>query len=311
MISVVIPLYNKEKQIARTLRSVLAQTYQDFEVVIVDDGSTDGSAGEVGKFSDPRIRLVSQKNAGVSAARNRGIEEARGEHVAFLDADDEWKADYLATQHSLAEKYPGCDVFATDYEFCDVKGRTTPTIIRRLPFGGEDGELTNYFEVASCSHPPIWTSAVMARKTALQSVGGFPVGVKSGEDLLTWARLAARYGIAYSRKSLAFYNIRLTHSIDRRAMNKVQKADSVGKELEKLYRQNESIESIPKYVSRWHEIRATDAMRNCQRLITWKESFLALSYNIKNIKMYAILMLSVLPEFLMHWILKFKAKKHD
>ena len=78
MISVVIPLYNKEKQIAYTLQSVYNQTFQDFEIVIIDDGSTDGSVAEVEKFRDSRIRLIHQQNAGVSAARNRGIEEAKG-----------------------------------------------------------------------------------------------------------------------------------------------------------------------------------------------------------------------------------------
>ena len=87
MISVVIPLYNKEKQIRKTLQSVLTQTFQDFEIVVVNDGSTDNSAIEVEKVKDPRIRLIHQQNAGVSAARNKGIEEARYELIAFLDAD--------------------------------------------------------------------------------------------------------------------------------------------------------------------------------------------------------------------------------
>ena len=89
IISVVIPLYNKKKQIAYTLQSVFTQTFQDFEIVVVDDGSTDNSVEEVEKFDDSRIRLIHQTNAGVSAARNRGIGEARGELIAFLDADDE------------------------------------------------------------------------------------------------------------------------------------------------------------------------------------------------------------------------------
>ena len=205
MISVVIPLYNKEGQIAHTLQSVFTQTFQNFEIVIVDDGSTDNSVEEVERFDDSRIRLIHQTNAGVSAARNRGIEEARGELIAFLDADDEWKPEYLATQYGLYQKYPECNVYACNYEFRDSEGKVTSTIIRKLPFEGEDGILSNYFEVASCSHPPLWTSAVVIKKSAIQAIGGFPLGIKSGEDLLTWARLAVNEKFAYSRKVLSVF----------------------------------------------------------------------------------------------------------
>lgn len=164
MISVVIPLYNKEQSIASTLQSVLKQTYQDFEIVIVNDGSTDHSVEKVAKVTDPRIRLIHQKNAGVSAARNRGIEEAGGEYIAFLDADDEWKSNYLKIQYKLTQKYPECCVFACNYEFKDTQGKVTPTIIRKLPFKGEDGILSNYFEVSSCSHPPICSISIMVKK---------------------------------------------------------------------------------------------------------------------------------------------------
>ena len=93
MISIVIPLYNKEQQIGKTLESVFAQSFQDYEVVIVNDGSTDKSVEIVEGMADKRIRLINQKNSGVSAARNKGIQESRGEYIAFLDADDEWKPD--------------------------------------------------------------------------------------------------------------------------------------------------------------------------------------------------------------------------
>ena len=116
MISGIIPLYNKAESIATALDCVLAQTYQDFEVVVVDDGSTDKGATIVEQYTDPRIRLVCQENAGVSAARNKGIEEAKGEYVAFLDADDEWMPEYLENQYSLTLRYPQCDVHKGGWE---------------------------------------------------------------------------------------------------------------------------------------------------------------------------------------------------
>lgn len=155
MISVVIPLYNKEKQIANTLRSVFAQTYTDYEIIVVNDGSTDNSVAVVESLNDPRIRLVHQKNAGVSAARNRGIEEARGEYIALLDGDDEWKPILLESMLALAKKYPSCNVFAGNYTQVDDSGKQSATVINGLSFNGSDGILDNYFTVAAQSNPPV------------------------------------------------------------------------------------------------------------------------------------------------------------
>lgn len=174
MISIVIPLYNKKDQVSNTIATVLAQTYQDFEVIIVNDGSTDDSVAEVEKVQDSRIRLIHQQNAGVSVARNRGIEASKGDLIAFLDADDEWTPGYLETQYQLFRKYPDCGVFACNYEFRDTSGKISPTNIRKLPFTEKDGILSNYFEVASCSHPPLWTSAVMVKKKSNSVYRRFP-----------------------------------------------------------------------------------------------------------------------------------------
>lgn len=107
MISVVIPLYNKAHTIVNTLNTVFAQTFQDFEVVIVNDGSTDNSVEVIQQhFNDPRIRIIHQKNAGVSAARNKGILESRGEWISFLDGDDEWLPYYLEEVNNAANKLP-------------------------------------------------------------------------------------------------------------------------------------------------------------------------------------------------------------
>ena len=131
MFSVVIPLYNKEALIEQTVERVLLQTYQDFEVIVVDDGSTDKGVEVVKEFDDKRIRIIQQENQGVSAARNKGIEESQGEYIAFLDADDKWETDYLETQHCLIKKYPKCSVYATNYKFINEFGENKSSIIRR------------------------------------------------------------------------------------------------------------------------------------------------------------------------------------
>lgn len=293
MISVVIPLYNKEKQIAHTLRSVLNQILQNFEVVIVDDGSTDGSVAEVEKFEDSRIRLIHQQNAGVSAARNRGIEEAKGELIAFLDADDEWKSEYLATQYHLYQKYPDCSVFACNYEFRNSDGVVTSTIIRKISFAGEDGILPNYFEVACCSHPPLWTSAVMVKKQAIQAIGGFPVGIKSGEDLLTWARLAVGGTIAYSKLPLAIFDVE-GYSVSEKPKRIPAEKDIVGLELRNLLIRCPS-NGLKLYNALWHKMRSSIYMRLNMRKASISEAFIALRYTPFNYKLYIYIILNFLP----------------
>ena len=113
--SVVIPLYNKEHYIEATIRSVLNQTCRDFEVLVVDDGSRDNSLALARKFESDRVRIIPQENQGVSVARNTGIRNARGEFICFLDADDEWRPDYLATIDDLTVKYPESAIFVTAY----------------------------------------------------------------------------------------------------------------------------------------------------------------------------------------------------
>lgn len=293
MITIIIPLYNKEASIATALRGVLAQSYQDFEVVVVDDGSTDGGAAVVEQFDDPRIRLIRQANGGVSAARNRGIAEARGQHVAFLDADDEWMPTFLEEIAALIAAYPECKARATNYIF-NSNGVKSPTLLRKIPFTEERGVMTNYFEVASCSHPPMWTSAVCIDRDLLQEIGGFPIGIKSGEDLLTWARIAVRTQWAYSMKPLAQYNFDQV-SIKEPPTRIPEEVDVVGAELKKLWHDYPQVIGQRKYLSLWHKMRSSMYMRlggykkECAR-----EAFKALRYNPLNYKVYAYLVLNFL-----------------
>jgi len=250
MISVVIPLYNKEKTIERALRSVLAQTFQDFEVIVVDDGSTDQGPQVVSRLADSRIRLVWQANAGVSAARNRGVAEARSEVVAFLDADDEWLPPFLEAIQGLVRANPMAVLFATGYFKQTDDGVCRP--VRVEAGGGWD-----YFQVAADGDPPVHVSAAAVRKSALEAIGGFPVGIRSGEDLLTWARLAAQFSLAYDERCLArFYEPR---SIEERPGRLEQEDDRV---LEGLLALRPSVrpeqqKAFDRYIGQWLAMRAS------------------------------------------------------
>lgn len=259
MISVVIPLYNNVATIASAINSVLSQTISDFELIVVDDGSTDGGREVVEKLSDNRIKLVSQPNRGVSAARNLGIEKAKGEWIAFLDADDEWKPSFLSTVLSLNHKYPECSVCATAYERLTPHNETQHIILNNIP-DDEDFILENYFEVAATSDPPFCSISVMVRREALMKIGRFPVGIHQGEDLLTWAKLAAINRIAYSRQSLAIFHTSESHSSGKPRRTPPDD-DIVGRELEQLYKQHTDLPGLPKYLAHWHKMRASMFLR--------------------------------------------------
>lgn len=124
MISIIIPLYNKEAIIERTLQSVLSQDYDDFEVVVVDDGSTDKSAGIVRKIDDPRVHFIEQENGGPSKARNTGIKHSKGEWLYFLDADDEMLPGTLSHFNGLTTEYPEADMFLGEICFFDGKHKS-------------------------------------------------------------------------------------------------------------------------------------------------------------------------------------------
>lgn len=220
-----------------------------------------------------------------------------------MDADDEWKPEYLATQYQLSLKYPECSVFACNYEFRDVSGKVTPTLIHKLPFVGEDGILSNYFEVASCSHPPICSISVMVKKQVMQAIGGFPLGIKSGEDLLTWARLAVNGMIAYSKRPLAVF------IFDERIFNADQKqrmpesVDVVGNELFKLYKANPGIVGIKQYVGLWHKMRARIFLSKHLRWRAFYECVRAIQYHV-SVKIIVFLILSLMPYRIVDFILK-------
>lgn len=213
--SVVIPLYNKDKHITRAINSVLNQSYRKFEIIVVDDGSTDSGVIEVKKINDSRIRLVQQINLGVSSARNKGISLAKYNFVGFLDADDAWKPDFLETIYFLIKKYPEAGAFATAYEIINnVSKKSIPKSILNVPEGWE-GIIDDYFRLALKS-PLISASSVVIPKKIFNKVGLFREELKRGEDLEMWCRIALDYDIAFSNKVCATY----FQNADNRACNR-------------------------------------------------------------------------------------------
>lgn len=268
-VSVIIPLYNKGGLVQRALESVARQnalkssptqavpayniSRWEVEIIVVDDGSTDDSLTHVSTFVRNNewlpLRLIKQENAGVSAARNRGISEAKGEYVAFLDADDEWLSDHLDDLLGLVRTFPECGIFATNYVNKLPDGTTFPNRLNGLPFDEKTGIIDNYFVMAANSNPPLWTSAVMVRREAIVNAGGFPVGIKSGEDLLTWARLAMTHKIAFSTISSAIYHRGNSNPRPPEAI------DAVGNSLEIMYNENPGMPGLKRYIALWYNMR--------------------------------------------------------
>lgn len=205
-LSVVMPLYNKAHTVADTLASIQAQTIKDYELIIVDDGSRDGGDRIVENAGDARVRLIRQTNAGVSVARNVGIESAHGEWIALIDADDLWAPDHLAGLMQAARER---DVILVFSNFNLQSRSSQPSIDRSV----NAQEVDDYFAFALAHGGyPVSPSAVLIRRDHLVASGLFAPGVWTGEDIDLWCRLACRGPFFYNAMASATYNDLPTHS---------------------------------------------------------------------------------------------------
>ncbi len=199
--SIIIPLYNKEHYIENTLKSVLNQTFTDFEILIINDGSTDTSEQKILNFKDDRINYFSKKNEGVSTARNLGIEKATSNYITFIDADDFWYPDFLETIHKGITLFPKEKVFTAAIEI------ETPKKIFSAQYSivkKNDYEIVNFFE-ASSKESIICTSCAVFHRNVFEKVGVFDTSIKSGQDTDLWIRIGLKYPIVFSWKILARY----------------------------------------------------------------------------------------------------------
>jgi glycosyltransferase involved in cell wall biosynthesis len=226
LISVIIPVYNAEKTIRETIESVLNQTLTDFELIIVNDGSQDATLEVIFSIQDPRIKVFSYANAGVSASRNRGIIQATGEYISFIDADDLWTPDKLEAQFNALKEHPEAAVAYSWTDWIDESSQLIGAGVHQTASGNVYGKLLLGDFIGSGSNPLI-------RKQALVEVGGFNESLVHAEDWDLWLRLAAGYHFI----AVPFPQVLYRKSIDSASMNVLNMEVGSLKVIERAYAQ--------------------------------------------------------------------------
>lgn len=198
-VSVVIPAYNAMAYLPQTVANVLEQTYTDFEVIVVNDGSTDNIEEWIAQISDLRVKLVSQTNLGLAGARNTGIRESQGEYLAFLDADDLWESTKLAKQVRVLDSHPEVGLVYTWVAYVDERGNSTGRVVNNQQEGDVWQELTKG-NLVECG------SVAMVRRQCLEQCGVFDCNLGSFvEDWDMWLRIADRYEFKVVKEPLVYY----------------------------------------------------------------------------------------------------------
>lgn len=204
--SVIIPVYNKANTIQAALESIYAQTIKDFEVIVVDDGSKDDLMEVLERLSAPCIRIIHQENGGVSSARNAGIQNAKGEYVCFLDADDLWKENHLETLSRMITKYPDSVMFVTSHEIVMQK-RGLIHSSKYLSQYDDDFEVTDFIGLLNeTDYSVVHTNSVCIKRAEFERSNiYFEVGIKIGEDTDVWYRIGLKNRVAISKQETSVY----------------------------------------------------------------------------------------------------------
>lgn len=203
--SVIIPLYNKAPYVRKTVESVLGQTFDDYELIIIDNGSNDGSSEIMASFTDPRIRIVRlEENVGVSNARNKGVELSTAPYITFLDADDWWEPTFLEEMRGLIERHQDAGIYATGYYIVkNSKKRLAPIGVDE---GFIEGEINYCAVYAKTLCMPLTSISVAIPRAVFDESGGFKPLLKLGEDFDLWIRIVLRHKAVFLNKPLSNYN---------------------------------------------------------------------------------------------------------
>lgn len=212
--SIVVPLYNKSYSVNRCIDSVLAQSFTNYELIIINDGSTDNSLSLIEEkyrvqISLGFLKVINQNNQGVSVARNNGIKVASSSYICFLDADDEWLPEFLKTMKKLITDYPKADLYSLAHL---VKKEGSQLFKPKHGLlDGYRGYVEDFF-LASSKGDVVNSSKVCVRKESILSFGGFPAGVVAGEDIYVWIRLALKGGVACDMSYLSIVHQEIDNS---------------------------------------------------------------------------------------------------
>ncbi len=206
--SVIIPLYNKALYVAKAIDSVLAQSFKEYELIIMDDGSKDDSFEIASNSIEGRqnCHLYCQENAGVSMARNNGVAASKGDYLCFLDADDWWDSCFLEEMSKLIDAFPDAGIYGTNYTIVNETKRKTRVAQIGVEEGFEKGYINYCLAYAKTMYMPLWTGAVCIPRKVFDEMKGFPKGVKLGEDFILWVSIALKHNVAFLNKPLAYYN---------------------------------------------------------------------------------------------------------
>ncbi|YCI82841.1 glycosyltransferase family 2 protein [Enterobacteriaceae bacterium] len=288
MFSIVIPLFNKETSIKATLMSIINQDYKEFEIIVIDDGSTDHSAQVVDTLiiKHPEIKLYKYSNSGVSVARNRGIHLSQGDYIIFLDADDSLKMGYLKDAFTTIKKTNG-DFAILGYNYLFNGKRIVPSVIK-------DGYI-NYFKMYLTYGPPFCSSSVIINKSKIKNCSDlFPEKEWLGEDIYAWSKVILEGGLVYYRNIVAAEYIVQPNS----AMSKK-------KEQIKIIRNNSLLHGTDPYFKKFVTYHKKDYIKSCfaHREYATVRDYLK-ENNAKDFMFYKLL--SLLPDNALDFIVNVK-----
>jgi glycosyltransferase involved in cell wall biosynthesis len=297
-ISVVIPLYNKSATIFECIESVLNQSMRAKEIIVVDDGSTDDGPSIVRSLKSPNVILLSQKNSGVSSARNVGVQAAKSSFVAFLDADDVWNPSHLSTLSNLATAYEDAGVWSTGFLIKQGSSQTAYSIGQDLI---QHYFVEEYIEMLLAGRDLVWTSACMARRDHILSLGGFAEGINHGEDHAMWLGLALKFnGAAISGGITANYQL----TPDGLSKRLVTRADAIMVFISDYLLNNIVIESrlrllLKTLFNKFATAHAINAIINSRRDIA--HGFVSLTMKTNRVSL-RIIILSIILKFNDRWL---------